>query len=82
MRKKVVQTKVKDLLSHGYYSDPLMLFENFSANVDGVDNTACYLRPCEGFAEMVLKIQGSNSPNVPPSSSVRTMQWLQGDPHS
>ena len=55
--KKEVQAKVKDLRSHGYSSAPLMLFENFSANVDSMHNTACYLRRCEGFAELVLEIQ-------------------------
>ena len=35
-----------------------MLFENFFANVDGVHNAVCYLLRCEGFAELVLEIQG------------------------
>ena len=39
--KKEVQTKVKDLREHGYYSQQLMLFENFSANFDAVRNTLC-----------------------------------------
>ena len=47
-----------DLRSHGYCSDPLMLFENFSANMDAVRNTICYIHRCEGFAELVLEIQG------------------------
>ena len=34
MTYKEVQAEVKDLRSHGYYSDPLMLFENFSMNVE------------------------------------------------
>ena len=34
-----VRGKVKDLRAHGYYSDPLMLFDNFSANVDAVRDT-------------------------------------------
>ena len=43
---------------HGYYSDPLMLFDNFTANVDAVRDTMCYIHRCEGFAELVLEIQG------------------------
>ena len=53
-----VRAKVKDLRPHGYYSDPLMLFDNFSANVDAVRDTMCYIHRCEGFAELVLEIQG------------------------
>ena len=56
--KKEVQAKVKDLRAHGYYSDPLMFFENFSANLDAVRNTICYVHRCEGLAELVLEIQG------------------------
>ena len=41
--KKEVNAKVKKLRVHGYYSDPLMLFENFSANVDAVPNTVTYV---------------------------------------
>ena len=55
--KKEVQAKVKDLRAHGYYSDPLMLFENFSAKVDSVRNTICYIHRTEGFADLVLEIQ-------------------------
>ena len=33
-----------------------MLFENFSANLDTVRNTICYIQRCDGFAEMVLEI--------------------------
>ena len=58
MTKKEVQAKVKDLRSQGYYSDSLMLFENFSATVDAVHNSACYLPRCDGFAPLVLEIQG------------------------
>ena len=36
----------------------MMLYENFSANVDSVHNTMCYERRWEGFAELVLEIQG------------------------
>ena len=53
-----VRAKVKDLRPHGYYSDPLMLFDNFSASVDAVRDTMCYIHRCEGFAELVLEIQG------------------------
>ena len=53
-----VRAKVKDLRPHGYYSDPLMLFDNFSANVDAVRDTTCYIHRCEGFAELVLEVQG------------------------
>ena len=53
-----VRAKGKDLRAHGFYSDPLMLFENFSANVDSVHNTMCYVRVCESFAALVLEIQG------------------------
>ena len=56
--KQEVQKKVKDLRSHGYCSEPLMLFENFSANLEAVRNTICYIHRCEGFAELVLEIQG------------------------
>ena len=56
--KKEVQAKLKDLQAHGYYSDPLMLFENFSENVDAVRNTLCYLQRCEGFPELELEILG------------------------
>ena len=70
--KKEMQAKVNDLRSHGYYSDPLMPFEKFSANVDSVLNTACYLRRCEGFAELVLEIQGVELAQSTPTSSVRT----------
>ena len=42
-----VRAKGKDLRAHGFYSDPLMLFENVSANVDSVHNTMCYVRRCE-----------------------------------
>ena len=57
MPQKEVQAKVKDLRAHGYY-DPLMLFQNFSTNVDSMHNTTCYVQRCEGFAEHVLEIQG------------------------
>ena len=56
--KKEVQAKMKDLRAHGYYSDTLMLFENFSANLDAVRNRICYIHRCEGVAELVLEIQG------------------------
>ena len=56
--KKEVQAKVKDLRAHGYSSDPLMLFENFSENVDAVRNTICYIHRCEGFPELELEILG------------------------
>ena len=56
--KKEVQAKVKDLRANGYYSDTLMLFENFSTNLDAVRNTICYIHRCEGFEELVLEIQG------------------------
>ena len=56
--KKEVHAKVKDLRAHGYYSDPLMLFDNLSANVDAVHDTMCYIHRCEGFAELILEIQG------------------------
>ena len=58
MCKKEVQAKVKDLRAHGYYSDPFILFENFSANVYAVPDIVCYIHRCEGFAELVLEIQG------------------------
>ena len=35
-----------------------MLFEYLSANLDVVGNTLCYIHRCEGFAELVLEIQG------------------------
>ena len=35
-----------------------MLFDNFSTNVDAVRDTICYIHRCEGFAELVLEIQG------------------------
>ena len=35
-----------------------MLFENFSANVDAVRNTICYIPRCDGFDSLVLEIQG------------------------
>ena len=35
-----------------------MLFENISVNVDSVHNPMCYVRRCEGFADLVLEIQG------------------------
>ena len=53
-----VRAKVKDLRPHGYYSDPLMLFGNFSANLDAVRDSMCYIHRCEGFAQLVLEIQG------------------------
>ena len=56
--KKEVQAKVKYLRSHGYCSDPLMLFENFSANLDAVRDTIRYIHRCVGLAELVLVIQG------------------------
>ena len=56
--KKELQAKVKELRAHGFYSDPLMLFENFSASVEAVHNTMCYVHRCEGFAEHVLEAQG------------------------
>ena len=58
MSKKEVQAKVKDLRSQGYYCEPMSLFENFSANVDAVENTACYIRRFERFAALVVEIQG------------------------
>lgn len=35
-----------------------MLFDNLSAYVDSVENTMCYVRRCEGFADHVLEILG------------------------
>ena len=58
MTKKEVQANVKDLRSYGYFSDPLMVFENLSLNVDSVHNTASCLSRCEGLAQLVLVIQG------------------------
>ena len=55
-----VRAKVKDLRPHGYYSDPLMLFDNVSTNLDAVRDTMCYIHRCEGFAELVLEIQASS----------------------
>ena len=57
MSKEELKSKVKDHPAHGYYSDPLMLFEHFSANLDAVRTTICYIQRCEGFAELVLVIQ-------------------------
>ena len=54
--KNEMQAKVKDLPSHGYYSDALILFQNFSPNVDSVHNTSCYVRRSESVAELVLEI--------------------------
>ena len=56
--KKEVQAKGKDLRSHEYCSNPLMLFENLPANLAEVRNTICYIHRCEGFAVLVLEIQG------------------------
>ena len=58
MTQKELRAKVKDLRAQGYYSDPLMQLVNFSANVDSVQDTMCYVRRCEGFAELVMEIQG------------------------
>ena len=55
--KKEVRANVKDLRAHEYYSYSQMLFENLSAKVDSVHKTMCYVRSCEGFAELVLEIQ-------------------------
>ena len=51
-----VRAKVKDLRAQCYYSDLLMLFDNFSANA--VRDTLCYVPRCERFAGLVLEIQG------------------------
>ena len=48
---------MKDLRAHGYYSDPLTLFDNFSAKGDRVRNRICYIHRCERFAELVLDKQ-------------------------
>ena len=55
--KKEVRANVKDLRALEYYSYSQMLFENLSAKVDSVHKTMCYVRNCEGFAELVLEIQ-------------------------
>ena len=57
MPKKEVPAKMKDLRAYRYYSDPLILFENFSANVDSVHNNICFVIPWEAFAERVLEIE-------------------------
>ena len=56
--KKEPQAKVKDLRANGFYSDPLMLFENFSASEVAVHNTMCYVHHCDIFAQLVLEVQG------------------------
>ena len=58
MTQKDVRANVKDLRAQGYYSDHLLLFETFSAIVDSVQNTMCYVRRCEDYSEPVLEIQG------------------------
>ena len=49
---------MKDLRAPGYYCDPLMLHENFSWKLDSLHNSVCYVRRCEGLAELLLEIQG------------------------
>ena len=63
MTQKEGRAKLKDLRPHGYYSDSLMLFQYFSANVDSVHNTMCYVRRCDCFAEPVLEKQGRELPH-------------------
>ena len=40
-----------------------MRFQNFSANVDAVRDTMCYIHRCEGFSELVLEVQGIELPH-------------------
>ena len=44
--------------AHGFYSDPLMRFENLAVNLDSVHNTRCFVRSFEGFEEIGLEIHG------------------------
>ena len=53
-----IQPKVKDVRARVYYPDPLILFDNLSTNVDVGRDTMWYLHRCEGFAELVLEMQG------------------------
>ena len=39
-----------------------MLFQNLSANVSAVHKPMCYVRRCEGFAALVVEIQGVEPP--------------------
>ena len=75
-RKNDLQEKVNDLRAPGFYSDPVMLFENISPSEDAVHNTMCYVNRSKCSRSLCRILKRSSSLIGTRRSFERTTSWF------